>query len=63
MSAELDLNYKTVLSMRHKIQADAEREQPKTPLSDIHSEQMKYFKMREKKEHLTLTLMICPEEE
>jgi transposase-like protein len=43
MSAELGLNYKTVLSMRHKIQANAEKEQPKTPLPDIHSETDEMF--------------------
>ena len=43
MLAELGLNYKTVLSMRHKIQANAEKEQPKTPLPDIHSETDEMF--------------------
>ena len=43
MSAELDLNYKTVLSMRHKVQSNAEREQPKTPLPDNHSETDEMF--------------------
>jgi transposase-like protein len=34
LAAELKLNYKTVLNVRHLIQANAELEQPKTPLLD-----------------------------
>jgi len=43
LAAELKLNYKTVLDMRHKVQANAEREQPKTPLPDNHSETDEMF--------------------
>jgi transposase-like protein len=43
LAAELKLNYKTVLDMRHKIQNNAEREQPKTPLADRHSETDEMF--------------------
>jgi len=43
MSAELRLNYKTVLVMRHKVQTNAESEQPKTPLPDHHSETDEMF--------------------
>lgn len=37
LAAELKLNYQTVLNMRHKAQANAEREQPNTPLPDSHA--------------------------
>lgn len=43
LAAELELNYKTVLDMRHKVQANAESEQPKTPLPDLHSETDEMF--------------------
>ena len=43
LAAELDLNYKTVLGMRHKVHANAVREQPKTPLPDNHSETDEMF--------------------
>ncbi|HQV94431.1 MAG TPA: hypothetical protein PLA27_14055 [Anaerolineales bacterium] len=43
IAAELKLNYKTVLDMRHKIQASAEAEQPTTPLADTHSETDEMF--------------------
>ena len=32
LAAELELNYKTVLTMRHRVQANAELEQPKVTL-------------------------------
>lgn len=38
LAAELELNYKTVLTMRHRVQAHAELEQPNTALLDSHSE-------------------------
>ena len=41
--AELELSYKTVLDMRHKVHANAEREQPETPLPDSHSETDEMF--------------------
>jgi hypothetical protein len=34
LSAELKLDYKTVLALRHTVQANAETAQPKTPLPD-----------------------------
>ncbi|MEO7840306.1 MAG: hypothetical protein ABIU06_13240 [Anaerolineales bacterium] len=43
LAAELELNYKTVLSMRHRVQANAETEQPNTPLPDSHSETDEMF--------------------
>lgn len=43
LAAELNLNYQTVLNMRHKVQANAEREQPNTPLPDSHSETDEMF--------------------
>jgi transposase-like protein len=43
LAAELELSYKTVLTMRHKVQANAELEQPKTPLPDLHSETDEMF--------------------
>lgn len=43
LAAELELNYKTVLTMRHRIQANAELEQPTTPLPDSHSETDEMF--------------------
>jgi transposase-like protein len=43
LSAELGLNYKTVLTMRHRIQANAVLEQPDTPLPDSHSETDEMF--------------------
>ena len=43
LAAELKLNYKTVLDIRHKVQANAESERPKTPLPDLHSETDEMF--------------------
>ena len=43
LAAELRLTYKTVLTMRHKVQANAEQGQPKTPLPDSHSETDEMF--------------------
>lgn len=43
LAAELELSYKTVLDMRHQVQANAEREQPNTPLPDSHSETDEMF--------------------
>lgn len=34
LSAELRLNYKTVLALRHEVQANAEMAQTETPLPD-----------------------------
>ena len=49
IAAELKLNYKTVLDTRHRVQANAEREQPKTPLPDRHSETDEMFQNAGKK--------------
>lgn len=43
LAAELELNYKTVLTMRHRVQANAELEQPITALPDSHSETDEMF--------------------
>jgi transposase-like protein len=43
LAAELQLNYKTVLTMRHQVQANAELEQPDTPLPDKNSETDEMF--------------------
>ena len=43
LDAELELNYKTVLTMRHRVQANAELEQPNTALPDSHSETDEMF--------------------
>jgi hypothetical protein len=49
LAAELKLNYKTVLDMRHKVHANTESEQPKTPLLDSHSETDEMFQNAGKK--------------
>ena len=43
LAAELVLNYKTVLGLRHTVQAQAELAQPETPLPDSHSETDEMF--------------------
>lgn len=43
LAAELQLNYKTVLTMRHRVQANAELEQPTTALPDKCSETDEMF--------------------
>jgi hypothetical protein len=43
LAAELALNYKLVLDLRHAVQANAEQAQPKTPLPDAHSETDEMF--------------------
>ena len=43
LAAELQLNYKTVLTMRHRVQANAELEQPTTALPDKRSETDEMF--------------------
>lgn len=43
LAAELGLNYKTVLELRHAVQANAEKAQPQTPLPDAHSETDEMF--------------------
>ena len=43
MSAELGINYQTVLTLRHELQANAERLQPETPLLDDETETDEMF--------------------
>jgi transposase-like protein len=43
LAAELALNYKTVLELRHTVQTKAELAQPETPLPDTHSETDEMF--------------------
>ena len=43
LAAELELDYKTVLELRHAIQANAEAEQPEEPLPDERSETDEMF--------------------
>jgi len=43
LSAELDLNYKTVLVLRHEVQANAEMAQTETPLPDSCTETDEMF--------------------
>jgi transposase-like protein len=43
LAAELDLHYRTVLQLRHQIQANAEAQQPEDPLPDKHSETDEMF--------------------
>jgi len=43
LASELKLNYKTVLTMRHRVQANAELEQPASALPDQHSETDEMF--------------------
>jgi transposase-like protein len=43
LAAELELDYKTVLKLRHDIQANAEAEQPEDPLADERSETDEMF--------------------
>ena len=43
LAQELHLNYKTLLGLRHQIQANAEAQQPKTPLPDDQTETDEMF--------------------
>lgn len=43
LSTELGVNYKTVLTLRHELQANAERLQPDTPLLDDETETDEMF--------------------
>lgn len=43
LAAELGLNYGTVLKLRHEAQANAEKAQPNTPLSDQQTETDEMF--------------------
>lgn len=53
LAAELELNYKTVLTMRHKVQANAKLEQPTTALPDSHSETDEMFQNAGEKRRTT----------
>ena len=43
LATELSINYKTVLTLRHKLQANAEQLQPNTPLLDHETETDEMF--------------------
>jgi transposase-like protein len=43
LAAELEINYKMALQLRHEIQRNAEQEQPDTPLSDQQTETDEMF--------------------
>ena len=43
LAAEVDLSYKTVLDLRHAVQANAEAAQPETPLRDPQTETDEMF--------------------
>ncbi len=43
LAAELGLSYKTVLELRHTVQANAEKAQPQAPIPDEHSETDEMF--------------------
>ncbi len=43
LAAELDINYQTVLTLRHDLQANAEQLQPETPLLDDETETDEMF--------------------
>jgi len=53
LAAELELNYKTVLTMRHRVQAQAELEQPTTALPDSYSETDEMFQNSGEKRRAT----------
>ena len=53
LAAELQLNYKTVLTMRHRVHANAQLEQPNTALSDSHSETDEMFQNSGEKRRTT----------
>lgn len=53
LAAELELNYKTVLTMRHRVQANAELEQPTAALPDSHSETDEMFQNSGEKRRTT----------
>lgn len=54
LSRELDLAYKTVLKWRQRVQANAERLQPHTPLADRQSESDEMFQNAGEKRRGTL---------
>ncbi len=54
LSAELHLNYNTVLTLRHAAQANAEKAQPDTPLPDQRTETDEMFQNAGEKRRRTL---------
>jgi predicted RNA-binding Zn-ribbon protein involved in translation (DUF1610 family) len=54
LAAELNLNYGTVLSLRHAVQANAEKAQPDTPLLDQRTETDEMFQNAGEKRRRTL---------
>jgi transposase-like protein len=53
LAVELQLNYKTVLTMRHRVQANAELEQPTSALPDKRSETDEMFQNAGEKRRTT----------
>lgn len=53
LTAELGLNYGTVLKLRHALQANAEKKQPDTPLPDEHTETDEMFQNAREKRRRT----------
>jgi transposase-like protein len=54
LAEELELNYGTVLSLRHEVQLNAEHAQPTTPLPDTHTETDERFQNAGEKRRRTL---------
>jgi hypothetical protein len=54
LAAELNLNYGTVLTLRHAVQANAEKAQPDTPLLDQRTETDEMFQNVREKRRRTL---------
>jgi len=54
LAEELELNYGTVLSLRHEVQLNAEHAQPSTPLLDRHTETDEMFQNAGEKRRRTL---------
>ena len=54
LAKELELNYGTVLTLRHEIQLNAEHAQPSAPLSDTHTETDEMFQNAGEKRRGTL---------
>ena len=54
LAEELELNYGTVLTLRHEIQLNAEQAQPTTPLADPHTETDEMFQNAGEKRRGTL---------
>jgi len=54
LAEELELNYGTVLTLRHEIQLNAEQAQPTAPLPDHHTETDEMFQNAGEKRRATL---------